>query len=95
MSATTTMQTTTCAAATRRHASNTPTRRTTTTRMRTVTRAAAAVSKPWEETDCRLVLEDGSVWRGRSFGARATQVGEVVFNTSLSGYVGMERRRRR
>lgn len=68
---------------------------TTTTRARTVTRAAAAVSKPWEETDCRLVLEDGSVWRGRSFGARATQVGEVVFNTSLSGYVGMERRRRR
>jgi hypothetical protein len=43
--------------------------------------------KPWEERDCRLVLEDGSVWNGRSFGAKATQVGEVVFNTSLSGYV--------
>jgi hypothetical protein len=27
------------------------------------------------------------VWNGRSFGAKATQVGEVVFNTSLSGYV--------
>ena len=77
---TTTTQRTSCAA-TRRHASTT-TRRS----ARTVTRA---VSKPWEETDCRLVLEDGSVWRGRSFGARATQVGEVVFNTSLSGYVRM------
>ena len=47
----------------------------------------ATAKKPWEERDCRLVLEDGSVWNGRSFGAKATQVGEVVFNTSLSGYV--------
>ena len=50
-------------------------------------RASATAKKPWEERDCRLVLEDGSVWNGRSFGAKATQVGEVVFNTSLSGYV--------
>ncbi|KAI7748586.1 hypothetical protein M8C21_012948, partial [Ambrosia artemisiifolia] len=33
-----------------------------------------------------LVLEDGSVWRAKSFGASGTQVGEVVFNTSLTGY---------
>jgi carbamoyl-phosphate synthase small subunit len=34
----------------------------------------------------RLALEDGSLWRGRAFGAPGTQVGEVVFNTSLTGY---------
>lgn len=34
----------------------------------------------------RLVLEDGSVWSGSGFGATGTQVGEVVFNTSLTGY---------
>lgn len=34
----------------------------------------------------RLVLEDGTVFTGTSFGARATKVGEVVFNTSLTGY---------
>jgi carbamoyl-phosphate synthase small subunit len=33
-----------------------------------------------------LVLADGRVFRGRGFGARATVVGEVVFNTSMSGY---------
>ena len=33
-----------------------------------------------------LVLEDGSVWEGRSVGARASAVGEVVFNTSMTGY---------
>lgn len=34
----------------------------------------------------RLVLEDGSIWHGQGFGATGTQVGEVVFNTSLTGY---------
>ncbi|MGB1275915.1 MAG: carbamoyl-phosphate synthase domain-containing protein, partial [Nannocystaceae bacterium] len=29
-----------------------------------------------------LVLADGRVFTGRSFGARTTSVGEVVFNTS-------------
>src|SRR5690348_7414835 len=33
-----------------------------------------------------LALEDGRVWRGRGFGARAEVVGEVVFNTSMTGY---------
>jgi len=34
----------------------------------------------------RLVLEDGTVYRGRGFGARADRTGEVVFNTSMAGY---------
>ena len=33
-----------------------------------------------------LALEDGRVFRGRAFGARAEQCGEVVFNTSMTGY---------
>jgi carbamoyl-phosphate synthase small subunit len=33
-----------------------------------------------------LVLEDGTVLRGEGFGAQTTVVGEVVFNTSLTGY---------
>ncbi|RWR97306.1 carbamoyl-phosphate synthase small chain, chloroplastic [Cinnamomum micranthum f. kanehirae] len=43
-------------------------------------------ARPWKGSDARLVLEDGSVWRAKSFGATGTQVGEVVFNTSLTGY---------
>ncbi|GMN33139.1 hypothetical protein TIFTF001_003982 [Ficus carica] len=42
--------------------------------------------RPWKVSDTRLVLEDGSVWKAKSFGASGTQVGEVVFNTSLTGY---------
>ncbi len=34
----------------------------------------------------RLALEDGRVFTGRSFGAPVERVGEVVFNTSLTGY---------
>jgi len=33
-----------------------------------------------------LVLADGTVFRGRSIGARGTAVGEVVFNTAITGY---------
>lgn len=44
-----------------------------------------AVERPWKTADARLVLEDGSIWRAKSFGASGTQVGEVVFNTSLTG----------
>ncbi|HET9530834.1 MAG TPA: glutamine-hydrolyzing carbamoyl-phosphate synthase small subunit [Blastocatellia bacterium] len=33
-----------------------------------------------------LALEDGRVWRGRAFGARAEVIGEVVFNTAMTGY---------
>lgn len=41
--------------------------------------------RPWKNSDARLVLEDGSIWKAKSFGASGTQVGEVVFNTSLTG----------
>jgi carbamoyl-phosphate synthase small subunit len=33
-----------------------------------------------------LVLADGTSYRGRSFGAMGTTVGEVVFNTGMTGY---------
>jgi carbamoyl-phosphate synthase small subunit len=33
-----------------------------------------------------LALEDGTVFEGRSFGARTESYGEVVFNTSITGY---------
>jgi carbamoyl-phosphate synthase small subunit len=33
-----------------------------------------------------LALEDGRIFRGRAFGAPVERVGEVVFNTSLTGY---------
>ncbi len=33
-----------------------------------------------------LALEDGTVWRGVAFGARGERTGEVIFNTSMTGY---------
>lgn len=36
-----------------------------------------------------LVLEDGSVYEGSSFGAEDTTYGEVVFDTSMTGYQEM------
>jgi len=33
-----------------------------------------------------LALEDGTIFRGESVGAEGSAVGEVVFNTSMSGY---------
>lgn len=44
------------------------------------------IERPWKASDVRLALEDGSVWKGQSFGAKGTQAAEVVFNTSLTGY---------
>jgi len=35
---------------------------------------------------CRLALEDGSIFAGYAFGASGEAVGEVVFNTSMTGY---------
>ncbi|MCZ7574802.1 MAG: glutamine-hydrolyzing carbamoyl-phosphate synthase small subunit [Ardenticatenaceae bacterium] len=34
----------------------------------------------------RLALEDGTIFEGQAFGARGTRLGEVVFNTSMTGY---------
>jgi len=36
-----------------------------------------------------LALEDGTIYQGYSFGAEVTSYGEVVFNTSMSGYQEM------
>src|SRR5258708_34671111 len=33
-----------------------------------------------------IALEDGSLFHGEGFGAIGMQVGEVVFNTSMTGY---------
>src|SRR3989338_7917074 len=35
----------------------------------------------------KLILEDGTVFEGKSFGAPVTADGEVVFNTGMVGYV--------
>jgi carbamoyl-phosphate synthase small subunit len=35
---------------------------------------------------CKLALEDGTVFTGRHFGFPGTTEGEVVFNTSMTGY---------
>ncbi|CAN7087405.1 unnamed protein product [Brassica oleracea var. botrytis] len=48
--------------------------------------ASGIVEKPWSSYDARLVLEDGSIWPAKSFGAPGTRVAELVFNTSLTGY---------
>src|SRR5258707_4177337 len=34
----------------------------------------------------KLALEDGTVYTGRAFGATGEKFGEVVFNTSMTGY---------
>src|SRR6266550_4855888 len=34
----------------------------------------------------RLILEDGTVHEGEAFGSSENSIGEVVFNTSLTGY---------
>jgi carbamoyl-phosphate synthase small subunit len=39
-----------------------------------------------EPKPAKLALEDGSVFTGRGFGASGTTEGEVVFNTSMTGY---------
>ncbi len=37
-------------------------------------------------TDALLVLEDGTAFRGRAFGAPGEAYGEAVFNTAMAGY---------
>ena len=41
------------------------------------------------EQETYLVLEDGSIYKGQSIGASGTTHGEVVFNTSMTGYQEM------
>ena len=49
-------------------------------------RSAAAPTTGWTKPTAVLVLGDGSVFRGHGFGAAMTNVGEVCFNTSMTGY---------
>ena len=44
------------------------------------------VHDPASSVSAILVLADGSVFRGVSFGAAGVSVGEVVFNTAMTGY---------
>src|SRR3989440_4741190 len=41
---------------------------------------------PESSKPAKLALEDGTVFTGRHFGAPGTTEGEVVFNTSMTGY---------
>lgn len=38
------------------------------------------------QKECKLVLEDGTIFKGYSFGAEKNVTGEVVFNTGMVGY---------
>jgi len=44
------------------------------------------MSQSADRLPCLLALEDGTVFRGRSFGATGTRTGEIVFNTAMTGY---------
>jgi carbamoyl-phosphate synthase small subunit len=44
------------------------------------------MSSPFPTAEAILVLADRTVFRGYSFGCRTTAVGEVVFNTGMTGY---------
>ena len=39
-----------------------------------------------DQISAKLILEDGAVFIGNSFGYRGTAAGEVVFNTAMTGY---------
>ena len=47
-----------------------------------------ATPAPWTDTPmtARLVLDDGTVISGVGLGATGTAVGEVCFNTAMTGY---------
>jgi carbamoyl-phosphate synthase small subunit len=48
--------------------------------------AAAAVSRQREAVNRYLVLSDGTIYKGEPLGASGETVGEVVFNTGMTGY---------
>jgi len=41
---------------------------------------------PWKRKKAILLLEDGAVFRGYAFAGHGRALGEVVFNTSMTGY---------
>lgn len=49
-------------------------------------RTGRTLNAGFKRQPAKLVLEDGSVFRGYSFGSRKTAAGEVVFNTGMVGY---------
>jgi len=44
------------------------------------------MTSPWKRTKALLLLEDGTVFRGFAFAGHGRALGEVVFNTSMTGY---------
>src|SRR5579864_85987 len=50
------------------------------------TRVFPSCLRPQSMDIAKLALEDGTVFTGRAFGARGELDGEVVFNTSMTGY---------
>src|SRR5207247_8849148 len=47
---------------------------------------AGAAERVVKERPALLALADGTIFRGRAFGATGEAVGELVFNTSMTGY---------
>ncbi len=56
--------------------------------MPTQPRTGAPAGAPWDEPKptALLVLADGTVLQGQGFGATGSAVGEVCFNTAMTGY---------
>lgn len=44
------------------------------------------MSPPWKRKKAILLLEDGAIFRGCAFAGHGRALGEVVFNTSMTGY---------
>jgi carbamoyl-phosphate synthase small subunit len=44
------------------------------------------MTSPWKRTKALLLLEDGTVFHGYCFAGHGRTLGEVVFNTSMTGY---------
>ena len=47
---------------------------------------AATTTSATRREPARLVLEDGRSFAGQAYGARGTTLGEIVFNTGMTGY---------
>lgn len=47
---------------------------------------AASIGSYCDMKDAKLVLEDGTEFTGKSFGAESSSAGEVIFNTGMTGY---------
>lgn len=52
-----------------------------------VVKSRPKIAMPFSDNQpALLVLADGTIYQGRSFGASGTTIGEVVFNTGMTGY---------